>query len=158
MWYKRLSPVTGMLGYSMFKFHQERQRAKPTYKYDNPSEMLKVVRAIFKEIFQGLIYSDNGVFLKGIGYFAIWKSPVKKLRKSMKKGKLSYNYNYHTDGYAYHPTLFTDIIPNSPFKGWTIDRAFTKPLKTALAKELVRGRKYKLRYSDVKAVFGEKSY
>jgi ligand-binding SRPBCC domain-containing protein len=152
-WYKRLTKPENLMVYGLYKDHKAHNKSRPSVQFENKTEMFKVVRAILKEIAKSFLEDEEGVVLDRLGYLAVWKSPVKRIKKGMLPNKKKLNINAHTQGYMYTPTLFTDVFSKTPFRFWTMDRAFTEDIKSGLAAQLRKGVKYKLRHTLVKSMF-----
>ena len=112
----------------------------------------KIVSAIFQEIANGIVEQKSGVYIKKFGYFAVWMTPTKRKTKIYtNKATETVTYNLHTNSYIYHPAFFTDIFRGkSKLNYFSMDKSFTRPLKTELCRRLKAGQKYTLKYTMLK--------
>lgn len=151
---KLTTEPTSLLSYDTFKFYRElhKNSTKKSVVRDK-QEFFRIAYAIFKEIAIQFTDSTQGLILKGIGYFCIWRSPKKKVLKLRNQKKYRSEANYHTDGYQYHPTIITNVFDKDYLKGWSMDRLFINGIKKKIVANLFKGVKYKLKLSIVKTFY-----
>lgn len=112
-----------------------------------------IVNAIFQEISDGIIEKESGVLVPRLGYFGVWMTPCKKKTRIFQDKRNKITYNLHTDSYIYHLALFTDVYTKMGYlKYFSMDRTFSKNIKSRLSKSLKVGRKYTLKYLSIKKV------
>lgn len=113
-----------------------------------------VIDAFWKEVTETFIEDENGVYVKGLGYIALFMSPYKKAEFMFHhtKGPTKL-YNYHTDNRSFHPTIFTELGRGGSFNYFTMDRAFNQKVTRRISKNLRKGKKYFLRYTLIKNIF-----
>jgi hypothetical protein len=151
--YNNFAKVTNLNKSKVFTLYKKDYMSSK-FKLDNQALFNKIATALFKNIAKAITSSVGGVVAKGFGYFGIWKCPKKLIKKGVVFGEL--NTNFHTNGYSFFPNLFVDVYNSNPLLGWSLDRSFTRGIKSELSKNLKNEVKYKLNYTLVKDMFNSK--
>lgn len=118
----------------------------PKYTY---VEWKKIVDSIFKEVQEGLVHNDSGVFLKDIGYFGVVVYPEidsTLFRVSEMKETLHI-----------HKPHFFPIRKDSKLQPWTMVGSFFKGVVTKIYAEADKGKKYKLEFTSLSGMYATKS-
>lgn len=150
---ERFAPRTRLLDYGFVAFYKKNKNIPEKYKIKDRTELIKISKIIFKTIAKNLINKEGGVVLNNFGYLCHWKSPDKKIFKIPVKGGYKLIANYHTNGYFYNTSLFTNILGKNPFKGWSLDKSFHRDIKKGRYLKLRSGIKYKFYYSLVRRLY-----
>ena len=136
----------GFLVDSLFKKMHKHIKTK-----ENRSD--KVVRTVLKKIFENignaLLESDDGVYMKGMGYFYIFMSPNPNMkRKNICASRTDLT---HVSGRR-HYISFDPIGEKNGFMGFTLDHMEDSKLRERLHNKLKGGKRYKSRLSTFKKV------
>lgn len=149
--YHKTTPRVKLVNSDFLKFYEE----KGGYKRDRKL-ISKIAKEIWKVTASNLLERKGGVLLDRLGYLCHWMTPSRKSYKMMRKGKLITGTNYQTDGYWYNTSLFTDVFPSTKFRGWTLDRAFARPIKRGRFYQQQKGMKYKCYYTLVRGMYSNR--
>lgn len=107
-------------------------------KISTQAEYNRIIKDCFRLIAYLWTNSTGGVYVKGLGYFTLYRP----LLKFQKEGSLEFVNNFfRTHGYSYLLTHITTLKPNDSFKGFKIKRAFT-PVKYDTRDNIIKGRRY----------------
>jgi hypothetical protein len=149
----RIYPPVSVKDRAAYKFYKANKDIAKKNKVTTFEEWLRIINACYKQIEENVTAKKGGVMIKGLGYFAIWMSPLKMKRKTFNRGKYVDIYNDHTDHHIYHPSLFTNLESGSALKHFTMDREFHQKITRTIAKELRKGVRYVLRYTALKKIY-----
>lgn len=141
-----------LLSYGLFSFYNKSDVPKRD-KVTDYKEFILIVKKIWEVVAHELINREGGVVLDKFGYLAHWMSPKKKVYKVSRKNGVELMANFNTDGHFYHTALFSNIFNIDFFKGWSLDKSFSKKIKMGRFYKLNSGFKYKLFYSVVKRLY-----
>ena len=75
-----------LIDYDLWKFYKSNRKVKKN-SITNFNELKLITKEIFKVIAEDMVEKTAGVFIKGLGYFFIWKIPVKRPYAILKKGQ-----------------------------------------------------------------------
>ena len=112
-----------------------------------PNEVMYyyILKKIGEEIGNLMLDEEDGVFIKGLGYFVVIKFPF--LRK-----KFFINEQYadaSIDRHLYSPTLITEVYERNNFANYITDFLFYKDFRKRLSEKIKQGHKYVLNYDLV---------
>lgn len=108
-----------------------------------------VLKKIFENIGNELLDSDDGVYMKGMGYFYVFMNPMPNMkRKNVCAKRVNLT---HTSGRRYYIS-FEPIGEKNPFMGYTLDHMVTKELKERLQQRIIEGKRYKQYLSSFRKV------
>lgn len=147
-------PLLLLLNYKHFQYFRDHSRLK-TKNIDAEYKHTRIVKSIFKKAAAAITENESGVVLEGIGYFAPVRHPIRKMARPsffVKKEDKGPLYNLHSDRFFYYLKMFPNIHNKNRFKDWSMDYMFRVSVKSALAKQLQRGKKYKLKFTAVRAL------
>ena len=118
-------------------------------KNKNESIIPKVLKKIFENIGNELLDSDDGVYMKGMGYFYVFMNPMPNMKR---KNVCAQRVNLtHTSGRRYYIS-FEPIGEKNPFMGYTLDHMVTGELKERLQQKIIEGKRYKQYLSSFRKV------
>lgn len=132
-----------------YSFYKENYNTSSKYKAKTYLEWARIHKEIWKEVSKSIIESTSGVYIPRLGYIALVMMPYKC--KIEKRGKVLYN--DHSDNKWYGIVFFNQIVRNTPFKYWTIDRAFNQQVKNAIYRQIKKGKRYQLKFTLLKKLF-----
>lgn len=122
----------------------------------NNNDRDKIVKAIFKEIHDGIVEDEEGVVMDGLGYFAVVKQPIIGRLvedKTLQETYLKTAFNTHSDYYVYNLLFIPEVVAGwKRLTGVSMDRAFNGTLKKKVSAALKRGKKYKFKYKLASAL------
>lgn len=102
--------------------------------------MMLVLRKLIQE-------QEGGVFIEGLGYFAVFRTH----KKTRKKSSFTNSIQSLLPQYRWYPVFFGDI--GSPtFSQWTMSKAFMPQLNKEIKARIAKGKRYKLYYSALKGI------
>lgn len=108
-----------------------------------------ILKKIFENIGNELLDSDDGVYMKGMGYFYIFMNPMPNMRR---KNICAERVNLiHTSGRRYYIS-FEPIGEKNPFMGYTLDHMVTENLKNRMQQKIIEGKRYKQYLSSFRKV------
>lgn len=118
-------------------------------KNKNESIIPKVLKKIFENIGNELLDSDDGVYMKGMGYFYVFMNPMPNMkRRNICAQRVNLT---HTSGRRYYIS-FEPIGEKNPFMGYTLDHMVTGELKERLQQKIIEGKRYKQYLSSFRKV------
>ena len=118
-------------------------------KNKNESIIPKVLKKIFENIGNELLDSDDGVYMKGMGYFYVFMNPMPNMKR---RNVCAQRVNLtHTSGRRYYIS-FEPIGEKNPFMGYTLDHMVTGELKERLQQKIIEGKRYKQYLSSFRKV------
>lgn len=118
-------------------------------KNKNESIIPKVMKKIFENIGNELLDSDDGVYMKGMGYFYVFMNPMPNMKR---RNVCAQRVNLtHTSGRRYYIS-FEPIGEKNPFMGYTLDHMVTGDLKERLQQKIIEGKRYKQYLSSFRKV------
>lgn len=118
-------------------------------KNKNESIIPKVMKKIFENIGNELLDSDDGVYMKGMGYFYVFMNPMPNMKR---RNVCAQRVNLtHTSGRRYYIS-FEPIGEKNPFMGYTLDHMVTGELKERLQQKIIEGKRYKQYLSSFRKV------
>lgn len=118
-------------------------------KNKNESIIPKVLKKIFENIGNELLDSDDGVYMKGMGYFYVFMNPIPNMkRRNICAQRVNLT---HTSGRRYYIS-FEPIGEKNPFMGYTLDHMVTGELKERLQQKIIEGKRYKQYLSSFRKV------
>lgn len=118
-------------------------------KNKNESIIPKVLKKIFENIGNELLDSDDGVYMKGMGYFYVFMNPMPNMkRRNICAQRVNLT---HTSGRRYYIS-FEPIGEKNPFMGYTLDHMVTGELKERLQQKIFEGKRYKQYLSSFRKV------
>jgi len=138
---KKIKEVKNLRDWKYYKEYKKEYNEKDLFEY---IEYKKLIRALWKEVGELMLEDEEGVFIKGVGYFAIVKAPYLISNAS------NFHYKDILLREQYNPTIVTDIYSRSPLKNFTADYSFNKWFKDKLSKKISSGKKYRFEYNTAK--------
>lgn len=112
--------------------------SRTPYKLEERNEIYGVINKIFENAVEMMKERPGGAVLNGIGYLAFFHT---------KHGGHKY---YKTKYNNYLPYLFTDVFPESPLKGWSVEYSFLNSIRLFFKKKQTPKKLY---YNEIKAVY-----
>jgi hypothetical protein len=118
-------------GYESYK---EYRKTEGRRKITDEKDLMKIYRAIFREIQKQIVESPGGVFIRGVGYFFVWKIPR----------KLYFKHAFFDQKPWYGNAYSIRFIPVKRLRGWSFQRRFSQNLSGKVFKKLCKGFRYKV--------------
>lgn len=135
-------------------FYKKTYDANIKYKARQYKDWAVIHRELWREIGNQIIESEAGVYIAKFGYIAAVMLPEKKIVDFVKSHTIKRKYyNDHSDNKIYTINYFSNLVKNSKFRYWTLDRCFNLKMKKKFSVELVRGKKYQLKYTLLKKIY-----
>ena len=138
----------GREGYKEYREHYSQRKVERKDIVVHRDRYCEAVSAIGEAISETVVDRLGGVFMKKLGYFFIWMIPRPLVNTMPSKNGSVKKYNHHTGNKMYTPIFMP--VKNTWLSLWTMDKKFTKPMKKALSKKLISGKKYKTFFYDFK--------
>lgn len=113
-------------------------RTSENHKVDDRVDIYRIINKIFENTAEAMKEKEGGVVLEGIGYLGFYQTRY--------GGSKFYKTKYNN----YLPYLFTDVFPNSPLNGWSMEQEFLNDIKSYFPKNQ---KPKKLYYNEVKAIY-----
>ena len=107
----------------------------------------RIVDAVLKTVRENWVNSTGGVYVRHLGYFAVYRTPHKTLSH---RDYFSYVDRLITDGYMYIPTHFTTLKTTDDMFGFNFNDSFPHRMTQELYSNLRAGRRYTLNYHIIK--------
>jgi hypothetical protein len=157
----RFAPRHKLIYFKYYTFYRERKKkARLSKKYwvKDRAELFRITDKICEVVSRELINRQGGVAMENWGYFCNWMPARKQFFNVYRKGKQAkMMVNFHTGGHVYLPQLFCSMLKGNPFRGWSMDRGFSRDYKKKLSDKLKQGKKYKMYYSIAKRILSNKT-
>lgn len=130
-----------------FYDYYKKNRKSPSLGVYQFSQFEKVVGGLMMSLRKLILEKEGGVFIEGLGYFAVFRTH----KKTRKKNSYSNTLQSLLPQYRWYPVFFGDI--GSPtFRHWTMSKAFVPELNRLIKERISKGKKYKLYYSLLKNI------
>lgn len=114
------------------------------YQYN---DFKKAVGSLMTSLSTLIKEKEGGVYIEKLGYFAVFKTPIKTKKVDLFDTSLKGLIRQH----RWYPYFFGDI-DNPAFKHWTMSKAFLPYLNSTIKVKIKKGKKYKLYYSVLKTL------
>ena len=147
---KRYAAFTGtnryeiLIGIRAYKYFRLNRKHKYPILF---LEWKKLCRAFFKVARRHVLENEAGLFIKNFGYFFIARNLVLSQR-------IKYN-NISVEGRKHTP-MFAPIRKDTVLDTWLMDYNYNHSFETQLYDNIAKGTRYKMAYSNLYAMFGEK--
>ena len=147
---KRYAAFTGtnryeiLIGIRAYKYFRLNRKHKYPILF---LEWKKLCRAFFKVARRHVLENEAGLFIKNFGYFFIARNLVLSQR-------IKYN-NISAEGRKHTP-MFAPIRKDTVLDTWLMDYNYNHSFETQLYDNIAKGTRYKMAYSNLYAMFGEK--
>lgn len=139
---KEIRSVINRFSYKHYNNYFKKNPKK--YRMSNREEWFKFCNDFLEVVAENIVDREAGVMLKGFGYFFVWRVPKKMQYSLMKAGKeKTEHYSFHTDNHMYSPIFQPLISPANYLRFYSMDNAFSKPIKKGISKKLKNGESYK---------------
>lgn len=146
--------VKDIHGKDGYRFYKKNYDTNVKYKARTYEEWALIHREIWKEVANQILEAEGGVYITKFGYIVMVMTPFRKPVYKIHSRKASYRYyNDHSDNKVYTINYFNKLVKNNKFRYWTLDKSFTRTIKTGLKKELLKGKKYQLKYTLLKKIY-----
>jgi hypothetical protein len=99
----------------------------------------EIYSEIFKEIRKQIVDSQGGVFIRGVGYFFVWKIPRKMYIRFWHKPFYGHSYSIR-------------FVPVRRLRGWSMHAMFTTKISKGVSKNVKKGFKYKTYLYSLRAM------
>lgn len=139
---------------SWLRYKRLTKKEKPENLVTSYLEFSKIARTILKKLAVGIINRKGGVFMKNLGYFCVWMSPVKSTSTSLTRQdgtKISllnleepYPYMIHV---FFHNKAWRDL------NCWSMERTFHRDIKVGVSKNLRNFKNYTFHLSLIRRMF-----
>lgn len=98
-------------------------------------DLVEIQRAIFKEISDQIAKSRGGVFIRGVGYFFVWKIPR----------KLYFWRNMQNEDKPWYGNVYSiKFYPSRRLRGWVFTKRWASTLSKKVYHQLLKGFKYRM--------------
>lgn len=133
-------------------YYKKNYVASDIYRIKHIRKYRPVFYALLKEIADQVTESKAGVFIPKFGYIATVMMPYSRVvlfwGKDKKKSKRIYNEG--TDNKVYTISYFSNLVKNTKFRYWGLDKGFSTYIKQRLKNNLWLGKRYELKYTLLK--------
>lgn len=153
--YKRTAPSKKIISREGFRHYISIHKNKnKNFLVKDYAEFSLISRTIFKNIAWAMVNKLGGVYVKGLGYFCVWMSPIKMTHTLLKakEGKLISLMNFE-EPYRYNPHLFADSSGFSALHGWSMERTFHRDIRIGISENLYNFKPYTFHWSIIKKMF-----
>jgi len=153
--YKKTAPTKKIVSRDGYKHYRDLHKSNNMfYLVKDYAEFSLIARTLFKNIAQAMINKSGGVYMKGLGYFCVWMSPVKTDQTTIKdkSGRLISFMNFD-EPYRYNPHVFIDSGRDRDIHGWSMERSFHREIKRGISKNLRNYKPYTFHWSFIKRMF-----
>ncbi len=153
--YKKTAPSKKLISGQGFNHYRSLHKNKSKeLLVESYPEFSLIARTIFKNVAKAMVEKPGGVFMRGLGYFCVWMSPVKMDQATIegKDGKRISLMNFD-EPYRYNPHLFVDAGGNKDSEGWSMERTFHRDIKTGVSANLRNYKPYTFHWSIIKRMF-----
>lgn len=124
-----------------YKHYSKWRTTNPSrYNITNNTDMKRLIRAIFKKIAISMHESPGGVALNNFGYMYIFRSPQKV---AWDKWDGDIFVNHKKKGRLVRPVFMASKKPNSKFKTWSMDLAFSSYVTKRTNRKVYDGEVFK---------------
>lgn len=132
---------------SWLKYKEKTKNRPRNHKVREETTYREIVTTILQIIRDKWVTTTGGVYMKNLGYFAVYRTPHKSVSHN---NHFSYVDRLNTDGYMYIPTHFTSLRNSDDFFGFNFNDSFPQRMTGELYKNIKDGRRYTLNYSLMK--------
>lgn len=137
-----------------YRRYKARNKTAKT-KIDSVVEYRRLTNKLFEIIADELIDREGGVYIKGLGYFAVVRSYHKmtKFREVEGNWLRFTDYLMKTKGYHYSPFLFNSFLSHQQLCRWTMNLTFSRNIRKRITEKIAKGHQYKFYYEEIRNTF-----